>query len=155
MAWDNGTVASLLAGEQYKVGRLGPCALQGLVASARHFQAAIDQPAPRELTLTNLGTVQIALASAGRLYRARIENLSADIVFVVLSDNVDLQIIAAVKCGARVSATVATTGESTFFEDIIVTGVAFATSLRARAFKLDGTGNVAAAAGVTVKLLVG
>jgi hypothetical protein len=155
MAWDNGTIAGLLAGEQYKTGRIGPCALQGLVASARHFQAAIDQPVPREITLSNLTTVQIASASAGRLYRARIENLSADIVFVVLSDNVDLQIIAALKVIARVSATVATTAEATWFEDNIVTGVAFATSLRARAFKLDGVGNVAAASGVTVKLLVG
>lgn len=152
--WDNGTIASLLAGEQYKSGRIGPCALQGLVASARHFQAAIDQPAPREITLTNLTTVQVAVSAAGRLYKARIENLTADIVFVVLSDSVDLQIIAALKAGARVSATVPTTAEATWFEDTIVTGVAFATSLRARAFKLDGTGNVAAASGVTVKLLV-
>ena len=155
MAWDNGTIGGLLGAENQKAGRIGPEPLQGLIATARHNQAAQDQPVPREITLTDLTTVQTVVTGAGRLYKARVQNLSADPVFVVLSDNVVLQIIGAVKCAARVSATVATTAEVTFFEDNIVTGESFATSLLARAFKIDGVGNVAAAVGVTVKVLVG
>lgn len=155
MSWDNGTIGGLLAAENQKAGRIGPEPLHALIATARHNQAAQDQPVPREITLTNLTTVQTAVTGAGRLYKVRVENLSADIVFVVLSDSVVLQIIGAVKVAARVSATVATTAEATFFEDNIVTGESFVTSLLARAFRLDGTGNVAAATGVTVKVLVG
>lgn len=155
MSWDNGTIGGLLAAEQQKVGRIGPEPLQALVATARHNQAAQDQPVPREVSLTDLTTVQTVVSGAGRLYKVRVQNLTADIVFVVLSDSVVLQIIGAVKVAARVSASIPTTAEAVFFEDNIVTGESFATSLLARAFKLDGTGNVAAAAGVSVKVLVG
>lgn len=156
MAWDNGNVSALLMAQNQKVGRIGPQPLMGLVRSARDNQGQADQPNPREVTITNAnGTAQVAVTGAGRLFKIRVDNLTADIVFVVCSDSVDLQIIAAAKAAARISATVAQGAESTNFEDPNVTGTLFSTSLRVRAFKLDGTGNVGAANGVTVTLLVG
>jgi len=44
--------------------------------------------------------------------------------------------------------------EATFFSDPAGVGEVFATSLLCRSFKIDGTGNVGAADGVTVKALI-
>lgn len=159
MSWDNGTIGGLLAGEQYKAGRIGSEPLNALVAAARHNQPAADQPVPREITLatpaTDWITTQTLVSSAGRLYKVRIENLSADPVFAVFADNVIAQIIAAVTVPARISATIASVAEATFFQDPHVTGERFLTSLLCRIMKIDGTGTTAAAAGQTVKVLVG
>lgn len=156
MSWESGFVDALRKAQNQKVGRIGPEPLEGSIASARHNEGQANQLTPREVTIVNAnGTAQVAATGAGRVFKIRVDNLSADIVFVVVSDSVDLQIIAAAKAPARISATVQQGAESTSFEDPHVTGVAFATSCRVRAFKLDGTGNVGAANGVTVTLLLG
>ena len=159
MSWDNGTIGGLLAGEQYKAGRIGPEPLKALVATARGNQPAADQPVPHEITLatpvSGWDTTQTLVSAAGRLYKVRIENLSADPVFAIFADNVIAQVIAAVTVPARISSTVPSTVEATFFQDPHVTGERFLTSLLCRMFKIDGTGSTAAAAGQTVKVLVG
>ena len=159
MSWDNGTIGSLLAAEQVKKGRIGPEPLQALVATARHNQPAADQPVPREITLatpvTAWDTSQVLVTGPGRLYRVRVENMSADIVFAFFADSVIAQVIAAVRVPAAITAgTTASASEAVFFSDPHVTGELFVTSLLCKIFKLDGTGNVAAVT-QTVKVLVG
>lgn len=159
MAWDNGTTESLLRSENNKVGRIGSQPLMGLIRAARDNQGQADQPAPRTIVLsspvTDWATTQTLASGPGRLYRVRIDNLTADIVFAIFADSVIAQVIGAVRVGARISSTVATSAEVTFFEDPNVTGERYVTSLLARAFKLDGTGSTAAATGLTLTVLVG
>jgi hypothetical protein len=155
MSWDNGTIGGLLAVEQYKLGRIGPEPLQGLVGAARHNQASQDQLVPREVSTAATGTAVVLVTGAGRLFKMRVENLTTDIIFVVIADNVAAQTICAGRAPARVSSSVPSVCEVTCYEDPHVVGVAFSTSLRVRAFILDGTGTTTAASGVTVKLLVG
>lgn len=156
MAWDNGTVDALRNAENQKPGRIGSQPLMGLIRAARDNQGQAEQPVPREVNVASaISTAVVAVTGAGRLYKVRIENLTTDTIFVVIADNVAAQTIAAGKCPPRISATVPSTCEVTLFEDPGVTGVAFATSLRVRAFIIDGTGTTTASAGVSVKLLVG
>jgi hypothetical protein len=156
MAWNPGTIQGLLANEQYKLGRVGPEPFRGLLAGVQQMQAAVDLENPAVVNITNADeTSQTIKSSPGRLYKLRVENLTADIVFVIVADGVIAQVIGAVKAEARISASVPSVAEVTFFADPKSVGEAFATSLLVRAFKLDGTGSTGAADGVSVQALVG
>lgn len=156
MPFQAGNIADLLAGEAYKQGVIGKWPLQSIIEAARAVQPAADCPNPRTIIVSNaIDVAQVALTGSGRLYRVRIENLSSTAIFALVSDSVNAQIIAAGVCNVRVSATVAACCEAAMFADPVGPGVPFGTSLRVRAFQLDGTGTTAANSGVTVKLLVG
>lgn len=153
--WNPGTIQTLQDQEQYKLGRVGQDPFMGLLAAVRQAQPSFDFGNPSEVIITNAnGTSQTISASAGRLYKLRIENLTADIVFVIVADGVIAQVIGAARAAARVSSTVPSVAEVTFFADPAGAGEIFATSLLVRAFKLDGTGSTGAADGVTVKALI-
>ncbi len=153
--WNPGTVQGLLDREQYKLGRVGQDPFVGVVAAVRQAQPSFDFGNPSEVIISNAnGTSQTISASGGRLYKLRIENLTTDIVFVIVADSVIAQVIGAVRAAARVSSSVPSVTEVTFFSDPAGVGEIFATSLLVRAFKLDGTGSTGADNGVTVKALI-
>lgn len=154
MAWNPGTIQDLMDREQYNVGRIGMDPLRGLIGAQQQARQSFDFGNPSVTTISNAnGTSQTISSAAGRLYRLRVENLTADIVFVIVADSVIAQVIGAVKLAARVSATVPTTAHVNFYEDPAGVGEIFSTSLICRAFKLDGTGSTGAANGVTVYAL--
>lgn len=151
MAWNPGTIQTLLDTEQYNVGRIGMDPLRGMLQAVLQAQPGFDLGNPAVTIITDAnGTSQTIKSAAGRLYRLRVENLTADIVFVIVADSVIAQVIGAVKVAARVSATVPSTAIVNFYEDPAGVGESFATSLICRAFKLDGTGTTGAANGVSV-----
>jgi len=154
MSWNPGTIQTLMDTEQYNVGRIGMDPLRSLIGAATQARASFDLGNPSVTSITNAnGTSQTVVPAAGRLYRLRVENLTADIVFVIVADSVIAQVIGAVKCAARVSSTVPTTAIANFYEDPAGVGEIFSTSLICRAFKLDGTGTTGANNGVTVAAL--
>jgi hypothetical protein len=156
MAWNAGTIQTLFDREQYNVGRIGMDPLNGMLMAVKQAQQAVDLGNPSVTTILNADeNSQTIVTGAGRLYRLRVENLTAAIVFVIVADSVIAQVIGAVKVRARVSATVPSTAIVNFFEDTAGVGETFATSLIVRAFQLDGTGNTGAADGVTVHALTG
>jgi hypothetical protein len=151
MAWNAGTIQTLIDTEQYNVGKIGMDPIRGMIGAAVQAEAAFDLGDPSVTSITDAnGTTQTIKASPGRLYRLRVENLSADIVFVIVADSVIAQVIGAVKVPARLSSTVPSTAIVNFYEDPAGVGETFATSLICRAFKLDGTGSTGAANGVSV-----
>lgn len=154
MSWNAGTIQTLQDLEQYKLGRVGQDPFTGLLAAVKQAQPSFDFGNPSLTTILNAnGTSQTISSAAGRLYRLRIENLTADIVFVIVADSVIAQVIGAGRAAARISATVPSVTEVTFFADPAGVGEVFATSLLVRAFKLDGTGSTGADNGVTVTAL--
>lgn len=152
--WNPGTIQDLLDREQYKPGRVGMEPFRGLLMAERQVQASFDLGNPATTVISNVnGTSQIISSAAGRLYKVRVENLTADPIYLILADSVIAQVIGAVKAVARVSASVPTVVEATWYEDPAGCGETFATSLICRAFKIDGTGTTQAANGVTLYAL--
>lgn len=150
MAWNPGTVQTLIDTQQYRLGAVGMEAIRSVIDAARQYEPAFDSLNPAVTSTTNTDeTSQSLRASAGRLYWVRIENLTAAAVNVVLTTGGDTIVIGGAYVPARISASLPSVTEIAFFGSPNGVGEAIATSLLARAFTAsDGT--TGAADGVTV-----
>lgn len=122
--------------------------------------AGQSKPNIKVVTVTNaISTAQTAVATAGTLYRGRVQNTSASEVIVIVSDAGNNIIVAATRCPATGTtgpggATVAGCAEFDVNGGADGVGIPFLTDLRVRAF-LASDGTTTAASGVTVKLQYG
>lgn len=153
MAWNAGTIQTLIDTQQYRLGTVGMEAIRAVIDAVRQAQPATDLANPAISSVVDAnGTSQILRSSAGRLYWVRIENLTAVAVNVVFTITADTIVVGGGYLPARVSSTIPSVLEIAFFGSPPGVGEAITTDLRVRAFTAsDGTSG--AAAGVTVYAL--
>jgi hypothetical protein len=150
MALDSGVTHPLLAQEQYKVGRIGDHFIQAVFQAIYRLGPATRALAAAYTRIVISGatsTAQTVKASAGTVFRVRIENLSASAIVVDLLDGTVQK--KRQFCPARVSATVPSCAEDVGATDTVGIGTEYTTSINCKAF-LASDGTTTAAAGVTV-----
>ncbi len=153
MAWNAGTVQTLIDLQQYRLGAVGMEAIRAVIEAAKQFQPGVEQANPSISSITDAnGTSQLLRTSAGRVYWIRIENLTAVAINAVFTITADTIVVGGGYVPARISATIPSVLEISFFGSPNGVGELITTDLRARAFTAsDGTSG--AAAGVTIYAL--
>lgn len=153
MAWNAGTVQTLIDLQQYRGGAVGMEAIRAVIEAAKQFQPGVEQQNPTISSVTDANdTAQLLRSSAGRLYWLRIENLTAVAINAVFTMGGNTIVIGGGYVPARISTTVPSVLELAFFGSPNGVGELLTTDLRARAFTAsDGT--TGAAAGVTIYAL--
>jgi len=154
MAWNAGTVQTLIDLQQYRLGAVGMEAIRAVIEAAKQFQPGVEQQNPAIVSATDVddSPTVVLRASAGRLYWLRIENLTAVAINAVFTITADTIVVAGAYDPARISTTVPSVLEIAFFGSPNGVGELITTDLRARAFTAsDGTSG--AAAGVTIYAL--
>jgi hypothetical protein len=154
MAWNPGTVQTLIDLQQYRLGAVGMEAIRSVIDAAKQWQPGVEQPSP---AITSAADVDdsptiVLRSSPGRLYWLRIENLTAAAINAVFTITADTIVVGGGYVPARISASVPSVLEIAFFGSPNGVGMAITTDLRVRAFTAsDGT--TGAAAGVTIYAL--
>lgn len=156
MAWNPGTIQTLLDTAQYNLGRVGMIPIRAIINAAVENQPSFNQGDPiMSSAVDATSTAQTLRSSAGRFYYFRITNTSTSAINVVFTDGGNTIIVggatvpAVIAAVAGVSAAIPGVTEGAIFGSPQGAGQAILTDLRVRAFlSLDGT--TPAAAGVTV-----